>query len=427
MNGDVSGEQPRIVNALAFSNYRRFVIGQVLSNVGTWFQLLAQSLLVLKLTGKGSALGEVFAAQTLPALFLGPFIGPFLDRTNVRRILLVISVLAGLEALALGVLTATGRITVDRILLLALLLGFAQLFLQPGIQTFLSELVPGAAIPNAVSLNAVAQSAGRLAGPAIAAVVYAWRGPATCFVVNAISYLVITVAIASLRRDRLYPRRLAARSSRQFLAGITYVWHSPAHRSQILANIVIGTFAYNFPIFFSSFAVLVLHHGNAHAGSVTFGLAESINATFATIGGLLLARRRRIPTRGRYVGACLGLGVALLLAALAPDTAFFLVDMAIFGVCVIYYATTNQTLLQLTTPREKIGSVMALQTYGSQGTTPIGSLVAGWLIVVGTARLAIGIGAASALGSGLVLGVAMLRRPRRTDPGIEVDGGPRPS
>jgi len=54
------------VGAFGIVNYRRFFIGQALSNFGTWFQILAQALLVLKLTGRASALGEATAIQAAP-------------------------------------------------------------------------------------------------------------------------------------------------------------------------------------------------------------------------------------------------------------------------------------------------------------------------------------------------------------------------
>jgi MFS family permease len=396
-------------SAFAVSNYRRFFIGQSLSYVGTWFQTLAQALLVLKLSGNGSSLGEVFAAQTLPMLLLGPFVGPYIDRANLRRVMLIAAAVAGTEAVTLGVLTATHHVTVDLILGLSFVLGFSQLFMLPSIQTFVSELVPPEAIPSAVSLNAVQNSIGRLAGPAIAAVVYAWRGAATCYFVNALSFLVVFVAICSIRRRDLYPRHSPQRSARQFFESFAYVWRTPALRGQLLANMAVGCVAFNFPIFYSSFSVLVLHHGNAHAGSITFGVAESLNAVFATIGGIVLSRRLRRPTRRTYVLACAALGGSLGLTSLAPDTAVFLADMVVFGFCVVFYTTVNQTSLQLNASPDRLGSVMALSTFGLQGTTPIGSLLAGWLIGLATARAAIGAGAFTALAAAAVLGVGLFR------------------
>jgi hypothetical protein len=86
--------------------------------------------------------------------------------------------------------------------------------------------------------------------------------------------------------------------------------------------------------------------------------------------------------------------------------------MALFGICVVFYSTVNQTSLQLNTPSDKLGSVMTLSSYGQQGMTPIGSLITGWLIRLATARLAIGVGGLTALVAAAVLGIGVMRAGR---------------
>jgi MFS family permease len=397
--------------AFGYSNYRRFFVGQALSNVGTWFQMIAQSLLVLKITGRASSLGESMAIQSLPILLLGPFIGPFIDRANLRRILVVISSGAAVEAFALATLVETHHVTIYWIFGLSFALGFCLVFLQPAIATLLSELVAPPAIPSAVSLNAVQNATGRLAGPAAAGLLYAWRGPGTCFIVNGISYLIVVVAVLSLRRERLYVRPTSNRSARQVFDGLSYAWRSPLHRGQLIAAVVIGCLAFNYPIFYSAMTQLVLH-----SGAASFGIAETINAGFAVLGGLVLSRRLRHPTRRTFVLGCALLGTSLLVTALAPDIIAFYLDMVLFGLCVVTYGTVNQTLFQLNTPRDRLGSVMSLLSYANQGTTPIGSLLIGGVISWAGARAGLAVGASSALGAALVLGAGLRRAARRAEP-----------
>jgi predicted MFS family arabinose efflux permease len=145
---------------------------------------------------------------------------------------------------------------------------------------------------------------------------------------------------------------------------------------------------------------------------LSLGIAESLNATFAVIGGVVLSRRLNRPTQRTYVGGCIALGAALAATSLAPNLITFYICMVLFGSTTVCYTAINQALLQRITPRERIGSVMTLSTYGTMGTTPIGALIVGWLTTVGTARAAIGAGAASLLISALVLTVSA-RRQRR--------------
>jgi len=392
------GADVRATDAFAYSNYRRFFVGQSLSNVGTWFQLLAQALLVLKITGRASSLGEVMALQTLPMLCFGPFIGPFLDRTDIHRLLMIVSVVAGVEAALLGVLTATHEVNIAWILGLSLIVGFAQMFTQPSNQTFLPRLVPRAAIPSAVGYNSVQMTIGRLAGPAAAALLYAWKGAGACYFVNAGSYAIVLISLLSLRRSALQPRVATRRSPRQFAEAFAFVRSSTLHKEQLGANVVIGCFAFNFPIFFSSFTQQVLH-----SGSFSFGLAETANAAGALVMGLILSRKLRNPTRRTYLLACCFLGGTLVNAGLAPNMVVFTVDMVVFGFSVVTYQISNQIILQKNTPPSRLGSVMALSSYGSQGTTPIGSLVTGWLIALGTARLALVVGGSAAILAAIVL------------------------
>jgi nitrate/nitrite transporter NarK len=98
-------------SSLKIRNYRLYYIGQIISTSGTFMQLIAQAWLVLKLTDSGTALGVVTALQYLPILFLGPYGGLIADRFSKRTILYLTQSISGLLALILGLLVATGWVT----------------------------------------------------------------------------------------------------------------------------------------------------------------------------------------------------------------------------------------------------------------------------------------------------------------------------
>src|SRR3954464_6077654 len=98
-------------SVLRTRNVRLLVGGQALSNIGTFAQMVAQALLVLDLTGSSFDLGVVLAAQFVPVLLLGPWAGVILDRVQVRRVVIAASVVAGVEAAVLGVVTQWGHVT----------------------------------------------------------------------------------------------------------------------------------------------------------------------------------------------------------------------------------------------------------------------------------------------------------------------------
>lgn len=375
-------------NALAYVNVRLYLTGQGLSNIGTFFQIVALSLLVLDLTGKGFALGTTMALGALPFLLLSPWAGVMIDRLPVRQLLICTGTLAGLQALTIGLLVSTGHISIGWLLALTLLLGVVQAFDRPASQAFISELVPRTHLPSAIALASAAQSVGRLGGPAVAALMYASLGAAWCFYVNAASYAMVVIALLLLRRSQLLPRARGRQADMGLRAGFRFAWRSPVHRTVLLAHALIGCLAFNFPLFYSSITKV-----SFHAGSMAFGIAESLNAITAVLGGLLLTRVHFIPTRRRYVLGCGLLGLSLAWSALSPALWIFYASMLYFGAAVVFYSTASQSLIQYSTPPAYVGRMMSLFMLGTMGTTPVGGLISGWLIDAVSPRAAIGAGA----------------------------------
>ena len=128
-------------SALANPNYRLWFGGQSISLAGTWMQMIAQSWLVLELTGSGTEIGLVVALQTLPTLLLGPYAGVVADRLDKRWLMIILQATMGLLALALGLLTITGLVALWQVYLLALLLGTTNCFENPARQAFVLEMV----------------------------------------------------------------------------------------------------------------------------------------------------------------------------------------------------------------------------------------------------------------------------------------------
>ena len=396
-------------SALKFHNARLFVAGQGLSNIGTFSQVVALSLLVLQLTDSGLALGAVMAAQALPMLLLAPWAGSFLDRLPLRRVLFVTALMGAVQAACLAVLAFTGTINLAWVFGLALGLGCVQVFDRPGGQAFIAELVPREAIAGAVGLASSAQAMGRLFGPALAAVLFASAGAASVFAVNAVSFAAVLVALALLRSSELLPRAIHSSKRTDMSIALSFARRSPPIRSVLLANAFIGLLAFNFPTFFASISSLTFNQPSL------FGAAESINAVTALATGVLLARHVRRPTLRTAGIAAVCLGSSLAWVALSPTAAVFLAAMPYFGFAVVLYGTSSQTLIQQHSPAEMGGRMMSLYTLGSMGTTPLGALIVGAAIDRWSPRAAIGLGASSAIVAGLLLFLIAARASREAD------------
>jgi len=396
----VTVPDPRRRRAGATRNLALYLSGQALSNVGTFSQVVALSLLVLDLSDSAFALGATMSVQALPQLLLSPWAGALLDRVPLCRLMLVTALVGALQASCLAVLALTDHVSVPWVVGLAFMLGCVQVFDRPAVQAFLGELVPLEMVPRAVSLASSVQAFGRLGGPALAAVLYAWRGPGLVFAVNGGSYLLVIGALLLLRTGAMYPRERRHGRPGSLGAAMHYAWGVPSLRAVLLGNVVVGLFAFNFPTFFATISTLTFEQPSL------FGIAESVNAVTAVLAGLVLARYLCTPT-GLSVGiACAGLGMTLAWVALAPSPLVFLASMPFFGFAVVSYNATAQSLVQRHAPRDMIGRMMSLYTLGSMGTTPLGALIVGLVSDHVSPRAAVGLGAASAI---LVGGLLMLR------------------
>ncbi len=349
-------------------------------------QSVAQAWLVLKLTNSGAYLGIVIALQMLPILVIGPWGGLIADRFDKRRTLICTGAAAAALALLLGILTATGVVTVWMVAAVALGLGTVNAIEVPTRQAFVSEMVGREHLVNAVSLNGVVMNGGRLVGPAIAGLLIVTLGIAPCFFINAASYLAVIVALLAIRGNELFRTAPVVRARGQLVEGFRYAWRTPELRIPLLMMALVGTFAYEFSVSLPIFTKFTFQ-----SGAEVFGLMTSFMAAGAVVGGLLVAARAR-PTPRRLGFACALFGLLILLTAAAPNLPVALVLLMLTGASSIFFAAMCNATLQLNASPEMRGRVMALYVVAFMGSTPIGGPIVGFVgqAFGGRAALAVG-------------------------------------
>jgi len=381
----------RTFKALEIRNYRLYFIGQIISVSGTWMQGVAQSWLVLQLTGSGAALGLVLGAQFLPTLFAGPLGGVIADRFPKRRLLLITNTAAGLLALTLGLLTATGLVQLWMVFVLAFLLGCTNALDNPARQTFVQEMVGPAQLTNAISLNSVVMNTSRMIGPAIAGVLIATVGLEACFLINAASYLAVLAAIGMMRTADLHTLPTIERAKGQLREGFRYVWATPALRTPLLMMTAIGALTYEFAV---TLPLLAKFTFDGDAG--TYAAMSVTMAAGAVTGGLVVASRGT-PTSKRLTGAALVFGLLVVALAAAPSLAVVFLILPLIGASSITFIATSNATLQLTAPAAMKGRVMALFAVAFLGTTPIGGPIVGWIAEATDPRIALALGGVIAI------------------------------
>ncbi|MGY3565369.1 MFS transporter [Sinomonas sp. RB5] len=391
--------------ALQHPNYRLWAAGALVSNVGTWMQRVAQDWLVLtQLTNHdGAAVGITTGLQFLPILLLGPYAGLLGDRLDKRKLLFATQTAMGLLALVQGVLVLSGAAQLWHIYAIALLLGVASAFDAPPRQAFVSELVGRADVPNAVALNSASFNLARLAGPGVAGVLIGLIGTGWVFMLNAATFLGVLFSLTRLRVDLLHRTPPLPRGKGQIMAGVRYVRTEPRILLILVMAGLVGTFTLNFQVTNALMAADVFH-----TGADAYGFLGSIQA-IGTLGGALLAARRKQPRLTLLVGAAVGLGVATIVAAAMPSYLSYAVVLVFVGVSALTFLNSANTIVQLTTEPQYRGRVLALYMAVIQGGTPIGAPLVGWLAnAVGT-RWAVLAGGLAALVAGAV-GVWALAR-----------------
>ncbi len=360
-------------------------------------QTIAQSILVLHLTGSGVDLGLVSAFAFLPVLIFGAPAGLIADRIQKRRLLLVTQSLLALQALTLGILTQLGVVRLPMVYGLALVMGFVNAIDNPARQSFVEQMVGKEKVQNAVSLNSVVMNAARAIGPGIAAILISLLGVAVCFFVNALSFFAVVGALYMMHPAEFYPYVPVARAKGQIRAGFRYVRESKELGLTLGAVFLIGTLAFNFQVLLP-----LLSTETFHGGAGTLGALTSVMGVGAVIGGLISAAIGK--TSRRRLGAIATVfGILILVLAAMPNFTWALIAIFPMGAASISFIALANSSLQLNSIPQMRGRVMALYTVAFLGTTPIGAPLVGYISQLFGPRAALVVGAASALVAGPIL------------------------
>lgn len=389
-------------------NYRLYFSGQVVSLVGTWMQNTALAWFVVELTHSPVAVGLLAFCRFLPFTLFGLFSGVLADRFDNRRLVIATQTAAMLVSIALATLAFSGGARAWEIYLLAALGGTALVLDAPSRHALTFRMVGREELPNAVALNASLFNASRVIGPAVAGVLIAVVGVATCFALNAVSFLAVLAGLLLMRDDELVhvggePPATVFGGIRE---GLRYAWGEPRVRLVLAITVVVSTVGFNFHVL-----VPVLASSTLHAGPEVFGILSAAFGAGALVGALITAALSRASLKILVVGIG-GFSAALL--GLAPLRTVALVALLLFvtGICFTLWSSNSQAMLQMAAPDHLRGRVLSLYLFAFGGLAPLGGLLAGWLSDVGGTELAFGVAGVSGLAmTGVVLQHLRRRRP----------------
>jgi MFS family permease len=387
--------------SLQHRNVRRFFVGLTISNVGTWMQLTAMSLLVYRLTGRGTDVGITLFCQFLPMLLLGAWAGAVSDRVNKRNMALVTQSLLGAQALLLGVLELAGLVSLPVVYALSLALGVIGALDNPARRGFVVELVEPADIPNVLALNTAVMTGSRIFGPALAAALIGPLGPGWLFIANGVSFLAILWPMARVDTSTLHRTVPAQRGGTPVRDALRFVRASPRLFVLFVTFTLAGTFSFNY-------GVSLLKIADVRFGSTSqFGWLLAATSVGSLGGSLVTAGRSRVGSTYFFVSMAL-LGLSGLLLAWSPSLVVaYLMALPLGAGGAAMIAAVNG-ITQIESPPEMRGRMLALVAVAFLGSTPIGAPVTGWVADTVSAEWSLAYGSVVALLCAAV--GAMLRR-----------------
>jgi MFS family permease len=407
--------------SLRHGSMRLWTVVNIVSNAGTWMQMVAQNLLVLQLTGSVTMTGLSLSAQAAPGLLFG-FIGGAIADKYPRRLVAAIGQIAlAAIAFATASLAALDFLNVAVVMVLGVLSGIVATADGPAAALLGNELVPREDIASAIAVGSVASNVGRLAGTALAGVTIAAAGISAAYVANGLSFLLVAASIPFLRRasraevgaevlaepetavDAAAPTDPSAEG---FRSGLRYLTRDTALLTLVAVGLISNLLGRNYTM---SMAALVT--GPLAGNANSFGQVGTALAVGGVVGGLL-AGRLRSPGTG---------GVVLLAAAAAALQAVVGLSPALLVVILLAIAmsaaegataTAAQTMVQTVPPERLRGRVLGAWRTASTGWGLAGPPALGALLEVFGVRSGLVIGGVSTVV--LLIGVHLFSLRRRT-------------
>jgi len=348
---DISGRPRRLpvggvswrhtFRALRYRNYRLFFWGQLVSLIGTWMQQTAMSWLVYEITNSKFLLGAVAAIGSAPMMLFSAWGGSLADLYPKRSSLVATQTAQMICAFLLAIGVWAGFANATFIVIVAALNGVAMGFDMPARQAFTVEMTSREDLLNAISLNSSVVNGARVIGPSLAGLMIGAVGVATCFLINALSFVAVIAGLLMMRLPQ-FERKIGVVSPAEHAwNGIVYSFQHPRVRTILLLFLAVGIFGWSYMVVMPAFARDVLGRG-----ADGFGILMSASGTGALIGALVVATfGHRVTPRKLALGGVWLFSAALLAFSFARNfhVALGFLFVAGFGM-LLFFSTTNTVL-----------------------------------------------------------------------------------
>jgi MFS family permease len=362
--------------ALRHRNYRIWAAAGFVSVIGTWMQVLGVNWYVLAETGSATSMGFTVLLQALPTLVLSVWGGALADRLPAKPLLIGAQAAHALLAAALAVVAVTGAGGLPAIFAISLGTGAVSAIEGPVMGRWASTLVDRESLGNALALGSLTNSAGRILGMSLGAVVVAAVGPALLFAANSVSFVAVVVALFAVREGERHagqPAAAAAPAGGGIRAGFRYLRGQPVVLVALALSFVLGSLGRNYQV-----TMAAMSDGPLHGGASGYGLLSTVFAVGTVLGALFAARRADLGY-AVLVGAGLLASGLQIVAGLAPGTLSFAAVILPVAAAAVVIDTTVGARAQLDTDYAMRGRVLAALAVTGSVSAAVGAPLLGWL------------------------------------------------
>ncbi len=392
----------RIPPAFYHSRFRLLWFGLLVSIAGSQMQTWALFWHIRTLTDQPIALGGIGLARILPVIVFSLIGGAVADIANRRLVMLITQTALALVALALALLTSSGHIDLWHIYLLTAIQAVAAAFDLPARQALVPNLVPARDLSNAFSLTSIAFQTGAIVGPALSGLVIAYYGLSWVYLINAISYLAVILALLAMGpvAQVVQPEHRPEISLAAMRAGVQFTLRHPI----ILSTMIVDFFA----TFFSSANTLMPIYARdvLHVGAVAYGWLSAAQSIGAVAAAVIFSQFREIRRQGpMFIVAVVIFGLATVFFGLARSLAVAMLALILVGAADSVSTIIRNTIRQLQTPDYMRGRMTSVNQIFFMGGPQLGEVEAGVAAQLFNAPIAIITG-----GVGCLVAVAWIVR-----------------
>ena len=356
--------------------------GQLVSQIGDKFYMLAVAYMVLKTTGSPAKMGLVLFCSVFPGMLLGFISGAFLDRYNRKAIIIAADAARGLIVAGVCLLFYFDVLSFPVLLAAQVLISACTAFFDPAIPAIIPQIVAPEQLPRANSQAQFVSGISKIIGPALGGVTVAWAGYLPVFIVNAVSYL-----LSAGFECFIHLPAIEKQSSRQtkIIDDIVEGWRYVYRRTNLMIILVmVGVI--HFFVGSIEAVIPVLASNLKGGGAENIGFIQTCFG-IGTIAAALYISIRNIKQKESLIlfSSVFLIGLSLMLIGGLHISGFrtilpYLVVFLFIGCLIIFAGTSFRSMIQKEVDDRMMGRVFGLVSSVGNISIPLAMLIYGYLM-----------------------------------------------